>query len=190
MTKKTTLILIGVIIILLLIYFGFINKNSIPIGNFGKINSEFNQKNMKITSPTFANNKIIPTKYTCQGDNMSPPLAFSDVPKNTKSLVLIVDDPDVSVGDWVHWLVWNIDPTIEGIEESEPPGDALYGKNDFGDNAYGGPCPPQGTHRYQFKLYALNTLLDLPEGSRKGDLEKAMEGHILDQAILIGLYKK
>ncbi len=143
---------------------------------------------MMLSSGAFTNNSKIPAKYTCDGENVSPPLEISEVPVNTKSIVLIVDDPDAPVGDWVHWLVWNISASVTVIEGALPEG-AIQGKNDFGNNSYGGPCPPGGTHRYQFKLYALDTTLNLPEETRKGQLEKAMEGHVLDKATLTGLYR-
>jgi Raf kinase inhibitor-like YbhB/YbcL family protein len=142
---------------------------------------------MKITSPAFAHNAIIPTKYTCQGQDISPPLTISDIPEGTISLALINDDPDAPMETWDHWLIWNIKPTGE-IKEDSAPG--TQGKNSWGRNDYGGPCPPSGTHRYFFKLYALDSELDLPKGATKAELEEGMEGHILEQAELIGLYKK
>jgi len=144
---------------------------------------------MKIISRAFENKQTIPQKYTCDGENINPPLQISDIPANTQSLVLIVDDPDAPSGDWVHWLVWNINPETKLITENESPKGAVQGTNDFGKQNYGGPCPPAGTHRYQFKIYALNTILNLPSSSRKKDLETAMENHILDKDILIGLYE-
>lgn len=143
---------------------------------------------MKLTSPVFKNNQMIPSIYTCQGKNVSPPLQISETPNNTKSLALIVDDPDAPMGTWVHWIVWDISPQKVGISEGETPG--KQGKNDFGDLNYGGPCPPSGTHRYFFKLYALDSVPKLPEGSTKDDLLKGMEGHIIEKIELIGLYKK
>ncbi len=145
---------------------------------------------MKITSPAFANKQMIPPKYTCDGENINPLLQISNTPTETQSLVLIVDDPDAPSGDWVHWLVWNISPKIQSIAENEIPEKAIQGINDFNRQNYGGPCPPSGIHRYQFKIYALNTLLNIPPNSRKKDLEKTIENHILDKALLIGLYKR
>lgn len=142
---------------------------------------------MKISSVAFKHNDMIPRKYTCQGDDVSPPLTIEGVPAGAQSLALIVDDPDAPMGTWVHWVVFNI-PVTDRIEENTVPG--KQGRNDFGRNDYGGPCPPSGTHRYFFKLYALDTNLDLKEGILKRDLEKAMEGHILDEDELMGLYKK
>jgi Raf kinase inhibitor-like YbhB/YbcL family protein len=142
---------------------------------------------MKITSSAFKHNASIPAKYTCQGEDVSPPLSIADIPEGTQSLALINDDPDAPVGTWDHWILFNVKPAKK-IGEGEAPGD--QGVNSWGRNDYGGPCPPSGTHRYYFKLYALDTLLELPEGVTKHELEEAMEGHILAQAELIGLYKK
>lgn len=142
---------------------------------------------MKLTSPEFENNKFIPKKFTCQGDDINPELVIDGVPEGAQSLVLIVDDPDAPMGTWVHWVVYDMD-VIPTIEENSIPGE--QGINDFGRKNYGGPCPPSGTHRYFFKIYALDKKLGLKEGVKKSDLEKAMQGHILGQAQLIGLYKK
>lgn len=142
---------------------------------------------MKLTSPEFEKDKFVPTKFTCQGDDVNPALTIEDVPQGAKSLALIVDDPDAPMGIWVHWVVYDI-PVISRIGENSIPG--KQGINDFRRKDYGGPCPPSGTHRYFFKIYALDKVLNLKEGCSKKDLEKAMEGHILDKAELIGLYKK
>ena len=145
---------------------------------------------MKITSPAFADKQMIPQKYTCDGENINPPLQITEVPSNTQSLVLIVDDPDAPSGDWVHWLVWNINPETKLITENESPQGAIQGTNDFGKQNYGGPCPPSGIHHYQFKIYGLDTTLNLSSSSRKKDLETAMANHILDKDMLIGLYQR
>ncbi len=145
---------------------------------------------LKITSPSFKDGEMIPRKYTCQGDDVNPQLDISGIPENTKSLVLIMDDPDAPMGTWDHWIVWNISPDTKTIAENSVPAGAVQGKNSWGRNDYGGPCPPSGTHRYFFKLYALDTTLDIPEKSKKKDVEKAMQGHILEQAQLMGKYKK
>lgn len=145
---------------------------------------------MNLQSPVFVNKEKIPVKYTCDGEDINPPLTIDGVPKEAKSLALIVDDPDAPLGDWVHWLVWNIDPQIRKIEEDSVPDGAVEGLTDFGEHAWGGPCPPSGEHRYQFKLYALDTYLDLNPRSTKQDLLSAMEGHIFDQSTLVGLYKR
>lgn len=145
---------------------------------------------MTLSSFAFKHNELIPKKYTCDGDDISPPLAISGVPAHAKSLALIVDDPDAPAKTWVHWTVWNITPQTTEISENSAPIGAFEGITDFGKPGYGGPCPPSGTHRYFFKLYALDILLTLPQTARKADLEKAMQGHILDTAELIGLYKR
>lgn len=145
---------------------------------------------LKITSPAFVTNGYIPARYTCDGTNINPPLEIDNVPAEAKSLVLIVDDPDAPVGMWVHWVVWNIDPATREIAEDTVPRAAAQGKNDWKRNGYGGPCPPSGVHRYFFKLYALDTKLNLGAGTTKTSLEKAMHGHILANAELIGLYKR
>jgi len=144
---------------------------------------------LKLTSTAFENNKRIPAKYTCDGDDISPPLKIEGVPENAKSLVLIVDDPDAPIGTWVHWVVWNI-PIVSEIKENSVPAGAVQGLNDFKKHDYGGPCPPSGTHRYMFKLYALDITLDINENSEKQDVENAIKGHILAQTKLIGLYSR
>src|SRR3989344_597362 len=135
---------------------------------------------MKITSPVFSHNQSIPKKFTCQGEDVNPELALDGIPAETKSLALIVDDPDAPMGTWVHWVVFDISPETTKIAEDTIPG--KQGWNDFGRRDYGGPCPPSGTHRYFHKVYALDTVLNLKEGIKKSELEKAMKGHILDQA--------
>lgn len=145
---------------------------------------------MKISSPAFRHNDSIPAKYTCDGADVNPPLRFEDVPPNAKSLALIVDDPDAPRGTWVHWVVWNISPDTREVPEDSVPKGALQGMNDFRKIEYGGPCPPSGTHRYFFKLYALDTLLTLGKNADKASLEAAMQGHIISRAELIGRYKR
>jgi Raf kinase inhibitor-like YbhB/YbcL family protein len=144
-------------------------------------------RELTVRSPAFENNKLILSKYTCDGDNVNPPLIIEGAPEETKSLVLIVDDPDAPMGTWDHWIVWNIPPTSK-IEENTVPG--TEGINDSRKHSYGGPCPPWGTHRYFFKVYALDTKLDLSSNSRKKDVEKAMQSHILAKGELIGLYQR
>lgn len=143
---------------------------------------------MKLVSPSFGHNQMIPEKFTCQGEDINPELNIAGIPVETKSLALMMDDPDAPMGTWVHWVVFDIPVATAQIQENSIPGKQGY--NDFQRNDYGGPCPPSGTHRYFFKLYALDTILNLKEGIRKQELEKAMEGHILAKAELIGLYKK
>ena len=149
---------------------------------------------MKIISSVFENNSLLDAKYTCNGENINPPLEFVDVPDEAVSLVLIMDDPDVPVQVredrmWDHWIRFNIPSTTRGIaENSEPTGVAGIGTG--GMLTYQGPCPPDTEHRYFFKLYALDTELDLPEGATKKEVEQAMVRHIIDQAELIGLYEQ
>jgi hypothetical protein len=145
---------------------------------------------LKISSPVFENNGHIPSKYTCDGTDVNPALFIENVPADAKSLALIVDDPDAPMGTWVHWVSWDIDPGTVEIKENTLPKGARQGINDFKRNEYGGPCPPSGTHRYFFKLYALDSSLRLDPKSKKTDLEKAMKGHVIDESQIIGLYKR
>jgi len=145
-------------------------------------------KKLSVNSSAFENNKLIPAKYTCDGDDVNPPLTIEGVPEGTKTLALIVDDPDAPMGTWDHWIVWNIPATASKIAENTVPG--TEGMNDFRKRSYGGPCPPYGTHRYFFKVYALDVKLDLSPTSRKRDVEKAMQGHVLAEGELVGLYRR
>jgi len=144
-------------------------------------------KSLSVTSSSFGSSQLIPRKYTCDGEDVNPPLTVGGVPDGTKSLVLVIDDPDAPMGTWVHWVVWNI-PPADRIEENTVPG--VEGLNDFGKHSYGGPCPPSGTHRYFFKLYSLDTKLSLPSNSRKKDVENAIKGHVLAKGELVGLYSR
>jgi hypothetical protein len=144
---------------------------------------------MQITSTAFADNENIPPKYTCDGENINPPLVMSDIPAETKSSVLIINDPDAPAGNWIHWILFNIPSNIIAINENEIPAEALQGQNSFGENNYGGPCPPSGTHKYIFTLYALNNILDLEEGVSENEVKDAMENHILESSQLIGFYR-
>ena len=150
---------------------------------------------LQITSSVFAEGEMIPKRYTCDGPDVSPDLAWKGAPEGTESLALICDDPDAPVGTWVHWVLFNIPPGESGLP-AEIPSDktlangAKHGTNDFRKLGYGGPCPPGGTHRYFFKLYALDAVLNLDSGITKKELEKAMKGHILAEGQLIGKYKR
>jgi Raf kinase inhibitor-like YbhB/YbcL family protein len=144
---------------------------------------------MKLISPAFENNNGMPSEYTCDGPNIAPELNIEDVPENTKSLALIMDDPDAPAGTWVHWVVWNIPSDTRTIAKGTEPQGTL-GTTSFGKQGYGGPCPPSGTHRYFFKLYALDTTLALKDGSTKEQLEHAMDGHIIEEVELMGTYKR
>ncbi len=154
---------------------------------------------LKLTSSAFEHEGSIPRLHTCQGKDVSPPLAWSGVPENAKSLVLIVDDPDAPDPaaprmTWVHWVLYNIPPSStglpQGVSPKELPEGTLEGMSDFQRTGYGGPCPPIGRHRYFQKLYALDTVLPNLNKPRKADVEKAMKGHVLEQAVLVGTYQK
>ncbi|MBI5392271.1 YbhB/YbcL family Raf kinase inhibitor-like protein [Candidatus Woesearchaeota archaeon] len=152
---------------------------------------------MKLTSKSFEQGTLIPSKFTCDGNNTNPALEFKDVPANAKSLVLIMDDPDIpafvkekySIQVWDHWVVFNIPAETRAVNEGSNP-KGLFGVNTGGKKTYGGPCPPDKEHRYFFKLYALDTMLSLKEGATKKEVEQAMEGHILAKAELMGLYER
>lgn len=144
-------------------------------------------KSMGLRSIAFSQNGHIPPKFTCEGDNINPALEISNIPENAKSLALIVEDPDAPVGVFDHWVAWNIPPQ-NLIAENTNPG--INGTNSFGTTGYGGPCPPSGSHRYFFRVYALDAELDLPAGSDKKSLQQAMKGHVIGEAELMGLYKK
>ncbi len=144
---------------------------------------------MELRSLAFEHGGEIPSLFTCDGSDISPPLQIGDVPEGTASLALVMDDPDAPGGTFDHWVVWNIPAqTTEIASGTEPQG--VEGRTDFGRMGYGGPCPPSGTHRYMFKLYALDTVLDLARNARKDDLEAAMQGHILAEALLEGKYRR
>ena len=145
---------------------------------------------LKLNSKAFSHEGTIPSLYTCDGDDINPPLAIGGVPPESKSLVLIVDDPDAPLGNFDHWILWNISPKTIEIKQNSVPEGAVEGKNDFRKTAYGGPCPPEGVHRYQFKLYALDTMLTLGADARKKDVERAMRGHVLDETVFVGLYSR
>jgi Raf kinase inhibitor-like YbhB/YbcL family protein len=145
---------------------------------------------MKITSRAFQEGENIPAKFTCDGQNVSPALHFEGAPAKATSLVLIVDDPDAPNGLFTHWLVWNMDAKTTEIAEGNGAGKGNQGKNDFGKLGYGGACPPSGTHRYYFKIFALDTELHLPAGSKRSQLDAAMKGHLLAEGELMGRYSR
>ena len=144
---------------------------------------------MKITSSVFQEGGNIPSKFTCDGGDTSPPLQIAEVPSGAKSLALVVDDPDAPSGLFTHWIVWNISPQTNAIAEGSTP-QGVQGTNDFGKSGYGGPCPPSGTHRYYFKIFALDRELDLPSGTKRSHLDAAMKGHVVAQGELMGRYSK
>jgi len=148
-----------------------------------------------VTSSAFKEGGMIPAKYTCDGQGISPPLKWEQIPQGTKSFALISDDPDAPAGIWVHWVMWNIPAEANGLPENVRPAEELsdgskQGVNDSREIGYGSPCPPSGTHRYYFKIYALDTMLNLPARATKGDLLAAMEGHILAEGSLMGKYQR
>ena len=150
---------------------------------------------MKFNSKAFESKDIIPPQFTCDGQNISPPLSWSPPPANTKSLALICEDPDAPGKTWVHWVVYNLPSSTLCLPEAVParskiPGGGFQGINDFKKLSYGGPCPPEGTHRYFFKLYALDQMLDLQPGASKAELEVAMKDHIIEREELMGYYSR
>jgi Raf kinase inhibitor-like YbhB/YbcL family protein len=145
---------------------------------------------MNISSAAFGHKQPIPKKYTCEGENANPPLAFSGQPQGTVSLALIVNDPDAPSGTYTHWLVYNMPASASSIGENSLPPGSLQGVSSAGHMRYDGPCPPSGNHRYVFKLYALNVALEIGAGASRQTVESAMRGHILGRAELIGMYQK
>ena len=198
---KTILWILIILIIIIVGVFVFSPKKGVENGKIieqflqEEINSTILINNMQLTSSKFFHNQSIPSTYTCDGVDISPPLSFSGVPENTQSLALIMEDPDVPVtvrpdGMWDHWIIFNIPPKTSGIEEGQVPEKSVQGITTFGKTSYGGPCPPDREHRYFFRLYALDTILDLPEGSTKKEVIATMQGHILSSAELVGHYKR
>ncbi len=175
------LIILGVVVFVVLVVL-FIPSDK-------ELNDELSGGNMKIQT-VFENNGKIPVKYTCDGEDVSPPITVTDVPSGTVALAVVCDDPDAPAGTWVHWLLWNIPVSGDSltIEENTAPG--VSGRNSFKKLSYGGPCPPSGTHRYFFKVYALDSELGLEEGASSLELENAMQGHLLDKAEIVGLYSR
>jgi Raf kinase inhibitor-like YbhB/YbcL family protein len=155
-----------------------------------RTNRKQKEESIQVSSPAFENGEFIPQKYTADGEEQSPPLLIKNVPEAAKSLVLIMDDPDAPTGTFTHWLAWNIDPKTELIAENSLLGGAMLGTNSAHKLNYVGPRPPSGTHRYFFKVYALNKILDLPRGSSKEDLQKAMQNNVLARGSLMGKYSK
>lgn len=150
---------------------------------------------IELTSSAFKQGQLIPQVYSCKGNDISPALSWGDPPVGTQAFALIMDDPDAPAGTWVHWVVFNIPATSRGLSEAIPSGPSLsdgslQGKNSSGNTGYNGPCPPSGTHRYFFKLYALDEMLGIAPGADKGELLKAMSGHILAQGELMGTFSK
>jgi Raf kinase inhibitor-like YbhB/YbcL family protein len=147
-------------------------------------------KTMILSSPMFSQSGRIPVKFTCDGENINPPLSIDKIPEGTKSFALIVSDPDAPIGIWFHWVLWNIKIESFPIPEGITPKDAVEGITSFGKPGYGGPCPPNGEHRYFFKLYSLDSTLDLPKSTDAKALEKAMQGHIIKEAEFYARYSR
>lgn len=186
-----------IIIFILLISAGVLSYLIYTVINFQKTGSitvpndiSPIQTSFSISSPAFNNYGKIPVKYTCDGENISPPLSISGIPENTKTLALIIDDKDTPSGTWVHWLVWNIPADTDTISEGSNPIGSSVGYTDFGDTRYGGPCPTTGEHRYFFTLYALDNFLVFPENTDKTRFIDAINGHVISKAELVGLYER
>ncbi len=144
---------------------------------------------LTVDSPAFRHGDTIPSRYTCDGPNVNPPLRISQIPAATRTLALIMEDPDAPSGTWVHWVVWNIPPQLNQIPENGLPAQALQGRNSWRHMRYDGPCPPSGTHRYLFRAVALDSVLHLSRDADRADLEQAMQGHILARGEVMGTYR-
>jgi Raf kinase inhibitor-like YbhB/YbcL family protein len=192
--KQALFFILAIIFVAAVVYFAksyiFVTQKSRQSATIKTV-EQTKKHSMKITSVAFPENQNIPAKFTCTGEDINPALTFSEVPHDAASLVLIMDDPDAPMGTFVHWVVYNMKPTVTGIPENTKP-EGTEGKNGAGKRAYAGPCPPSGTHHYHFKLYALDAELEFPdpESVDKKAVEEKMQGHILDQAELIGLFSK
>ncbi len=163
----------------------------------GPVSSEHKGAKMaiRLTSTAFDNGKTIPSEYTCDGRDVSPPLSWSGAPDGTRSYALIVEDPDAPRGTFIHWVAFNVPPDVHGFDaeverEGKLSNGAMQGTNGFGNVGYGGPCPPSGTHRYFFRIYALDTTLDLQPGARSDEVQSAMQGHVLAEGELMGTYSR
>jgi Raf kinase inhibitor-like YbhB/YbcL family protein len=161
----------------------------LPVIAHGQSSSATRGRKMKITSSAFQQGANIPSKSSCDGADTSPPLQIQEIPPEAKSLVLIVDDPDAPSGLFTHWIAWNISPQTSTIAEGSAP-KGTRGTNDFGKSGYGGPCPPSGTHRYFFKIFALDQELNLAAGAKRAQLDAAMKGHVIAQGELMGHYSR
>jgi hypothetical protein len=178
------------LIIIFLVYCG-IRIFSPFTGPVTKTDKPENQAvTFRISSGAFTDGSDIPVKYTCDGSDISPPVSVSGIPESAKSLIILLDDKDTPSGTWVHWLMWNIPAGVSEIPENSVPAGAIQGKNGFGDNSYGGPCPPTGRHRYLFTMYALDTYLTLPSGSTKEEVINSVNTHIMSRAEYSGYYTR
>lgn len=187
--KKLALVFILIIIIAVVVTLFILSKgDKIKQNNIVETENK-NTGGLILTSSAFKDGQSIPSKYTCDGEDINPPLEISGVSINAKSLALIMDDPDAPVGVWTHWVKWNIPANTTSIPEGQEP-QGVSGKGTGENLSYKGPCPPDKEHRYFFKLYALDAILNLQEGADKKELEETMKGHILQQAELMGLYNR
>jgi len=187
-----TLMILGVAICL---FVSCANRSPAPAQQTTSTPVNENKSGIKLTSKALNEGQASPRGYTCDGANVSPPLEWTGVPKSAKTLAIVADDPDAPAGTWVHWVLYNLPSDVIGMVENTPPietlsGGGMQGTNDFQKIGYGGPCPPRGSHRYFFKIYALDSELPLKPGASKVDLEPAMEGHIISQGQLIGTYRR
>ena len=166
-----------------------INAGALAIALVALASFAAGEAKMKITSSAFQEGGNIPSKFTCDGGDSSPPLQIAEIPSGAKSLVLVVDDPDAPSGLFTHWIVWNISHQTNAIAEGSAP-KGVQGTSDFGKSGYGGPCPPSGTHRYYFKIFALDRELNLPSGTKRNQLDAAIKGHVVAQGELMGRYSR
>lgn len=180
---------IGYLILGIIVYVAVQHASS-PADTETARTTPMNNETLIVRSPAFNDGQPIPSKYTCDGENMSPPLAIEQIPASTTSMVLVVDDPDAPSGTWDHWVVFNIPRSVTRIGEGEVPEGSVQGRSSWDTSAYGGPCPPDGEHRYIFTVYALSTSLRLGEEATKADVLDAMQGHILASGELQGTYTK
>lgn len=190
MKKETIFIIVIIILILAAVIIYRYSGSRTKTFKASETNSTNTTTPMTISSPAFLDNQGIPQKYSCDGEGINPPLVFSGLPSQAKSLALVVEDPDAPVGTWVHWVMWNIPPATGEIGENSLPAGATQGQGSSGQNVFGAPCPPSGVHHYIFNLFALDADLTLPSYSTAENLQAAMGGHIIDKAQLIGLYGK
>lgn len=189
MKRQTFIILIVILIIIGAVILNYSKQDKEALSNKNLIAGETN-KMFKIFSPVFTEGQMLPKKYTCDGENIAPPLFFEDVPLGTQSLAIILNDPDSPSGNFDHWIIWNINPQTKEIKEGIVPDGAREGLNDFRKIGYGGPCPGSGNHRYIFNVYALDSTLSLARGSKRAELEKQLKGHVLEENSLMGRYIK
>jgi len=187
MPKYIYLIIFAIVIIWII--FLIPKKLQAPIANQLKPINNL-KTTMKLTSPDFTDGATIPSDFTCDGNDKIPTLIISEVPSSAKSLALIMDDPDSPSGNWTHWLIWNIPAATKELSVNNIPSQAIQGKNDFGNNGYGGPCPGRGEHHYQFKLYALSDSLILQTGASKDNLETEIKKYLIEQVTLTGKYQR